>query len=343
MPTPTIERHITPDDLTKALHDDVRSGLTGRPKSLPPKWLYDAHGSELFERITELDEYYLTGAEREVLARHAPEIAAASRAETFVELGSGSSEKTRLLLDALTRGPVPLRRYVPVDVSESALVEAVERIAGNYPELLVHGMVDDFSDTVRALASLSPVAPAGPDYGGGRLVAVLGSTIGNLEARDRASFLAELRAALDGGDSLLLGTDLVKDRARLLAAYNDPGGVTAEFERNVLRVVNRELGADFSPESFDYVARWDTEREYVEMLLRSRKSQVVRVPALDLDVEFEAGEPLRTEISSKFRREKVEAELGTAGFRLEYWWTDPYDDYAMSLAVPACEGEARHV
>lgn len=322
MPLPSIERHVTADDLIKALHADVWEGLSATPKRLPPKWFYDARGSELFERITELDTYYPTRAERATLAEHAPAIAAATRVQTLVELGSGSSDKTRLLLDALAAAGT-LERYVPVDVSESALVEAAERVARDYPDIEVHGVVTDFEQTLAALP-----------YGRSRLVAVLGGTIGNLPPGQRTAFLSRLRAGLSEGDALLLGTDLVKDPERLVAAYDDPEGITAEFNRNVLHVINRELDADFVPEHFGHVAVWDPTNEWVEMRLRSRREQSVTVPALDLSAHFTEEEEMRTEISAKFRRERVEAELAEAGFALRHWWTDPAEDFALSLAVP---------
>ena len=326
MPISSIERHITADDLTKALQADVREGLAAAPKILPPKWFYDARGSELFERITALDEYYPTRAERAILRDHAGDVAAASAAGTLLELGSGSSEKTRLLLDAMAaRGS--LRRYVPVDVSESALVEAAERIAADYPRIDVHGIVADFDRSLEAL----PEDPSGTR----RLVALLGGTIGNFAPGERVSLLVRLRAGLSAGDTVLLGTDLVKSHDRLVAAYDDAEGVTAEFNRNVLHVVNRELGADFAVDQFGHVAAWDEEHERVEMRLRSRRAQTVRVPALDMTVGFAEGEEMRTEISTKFRQATVEAELAEAGFTLRQWWTDPAGDFALSLAAPA--------
>lgn len=326
MPFSSIERHIAADDLTKALHTDVREGLTGDPKTLPPKWFYDARGSELFEQITALDEYYPTRAERTILTARATEIAGACRAQTLVELGSGSSEKTRALLDALG-GVGSLRRYIPVDVSESALVEAAERIAAAYPDLDVHGVVADYEHSLGALSAL-------PDPGS-RLVALLGGTIGNLLPHERASFLARLRGELAPGDALLIGTDLVKGRERLLRAYDDEHGVTATFNRNVLHVINRELGANFTPEQFEHVAAWNAVDERIEMQLRSLRHQMVRIPALDLSLEFAAGEEMRTEVSAKFRRTGVEAELARADLTLRYWWTDAAGDFAVWLATPA--------
>jgi L-histidine Nalpha-methyltransferase len=314
--------HLTrtlPEDATgAALRADVLNGLTRTPKTLPPKWFYDALGSELFDRITELPEYYPTRAEREILLGRAAEIAAASGARTLVELGSGSSDKTRHLLDAMPE----LHAYVPVDVSESALRQAGEALVAERPGLEVHALIADFTAGIRL-----------PETPGPRLVAFLGGTIGNLVPEERAAFLASVRALLAPGDALLLGTDLVKDEAVLVAAYDDSAGVTAAFNKNVLSVMNRELGADFDPGAFEHVALWDAEREWIEMRLRSRTAQTVKVPALDLAVDFAAGEELRTEVSAKFRREGVTAELATAGLDLTHWWTDEEGRFALSLSV----------
>ncbi|MFF5403089.1 L-histidine N(alpha)-methyltransferase [Streptomyces misionensis] len=314
--------HVTrtlPEDATDAaLRADVRRGLTAEPKWLPPKWFYDARGSELFDEITGLPEYYPTRAEREILAARSGEIAAASGARTLVELGSGSSEKTRHLLDALAS----LAAYVPVDVSESALVQAGEAIITEHPGLDVHALIADFT------APLDLPRTPGP-----RLVAFLGGTIGNLLPAERAAFLASVRALLAPGDGLLLGTDLVKDERVLVRAYDDSAGVTAAFDKNVLNVVNRELGADFDPDAFDHVALWDARSEWIEMRLRSRTAQTVKVPALDLAVEFAAGEELRTEVSAKFRKEGVVRELADAGMELTHWWTDGQERFALSLSV----------
>jgi L-histidine N-alpha-methyltransferase len=314
--------HLTrtlPEDATDAaLRADVHRGLTGRPKTLPPKWFYDAHGSDLFEKITELPEYYPTRAEREILLARSGDIAAATRARTLVELGSGSSEKTRHLLDALT----DLHTYLPVDVSESALTQAGQALAAERPGLDVHALIADFT------AELTLPGTPGP-----RLVAFLGGTIGNLLPAERAAFLASVRALLAPGDALLLGTDLVKDEEVLVRAYDDAAGVTAAFNKNVLTVINRELGADFEPAAFDHVARWDAEHEWIEMRLRSRTAQTVKVPALDLAVDFAAGEELRTEVSAKFRQEGVRTELFAAGLDLAHWWTDAAGRFALSLSV----------
>ncbi|WP_229403416.1 L-histidine N(alpha)-methyltransferase [Micromonospora okii] len=313
-----LEIYLRERDLGQALREDVRAGLTATPKWLPPKWFYDARGSELFEEITRLPEYYPTRAERSVLAERAGEIAELTGAKTLIELGSGSSEKTRLLLDALTRRG-GLGTFVPLDVSASALRGSTARVAADYPGLRVRGIVGDFTRHLDRL-------PAG----GRRLVIFLGGTIGNLVPAERAGFLAALRAALEPGDWLLLGTDLVKDPAVVVPAYDDAAGVTAEFNRNVLRVVNRELGADFDPGAFTHVARWDPEREWIEMRLRAERPMRVRV--LDLEVDFAAGEELRTEVSAKFRPEGVAAELAAAGLTARRFWTDADNLFGVTLA-----------
>jgi L-histidine Nalpha-methyltransferase len=318
----SVDRHLPDDYQAAALRADALRGLTAEPKWLPPKWFYDTRGSELFEQITRLPEYYPTRAEHEILAARAGEIAAVAAADTLVELGSGSSEKTRLLLDAL-RHAGTLRRYVPVDVSESALAGASEALLAGYPELAVHAVVADFTEHLELLPS-----------GGRNLMAFLGGTVGNLEPAERAVFLADVRANLREGDAFLLGTDLVKNPDVLVAAYDDAAGVTAEFNRNVLHVLNRELGADFDVAAFAHVARWNVECEWIEMWLRSERSQTVKVPAIDLAVDFGAGEEMRTEISAKFRRDGIEAELVAAGFEMRRWWTDSEGRFALSLSVP---------
>ncbi|MGW0521089.1 L-histidine N(alpha)-methyltransferase [Crossiella sp. NPDC003009] len=320
MTLPVLDIHLTENDAATALRADVLSGLTANPKTLPPKWFYDERGSELFEQITELPEYYPTGAEREVLTAVADEIAATTGAETMVELGSGSSAKTRLLLDAL-RANGSLRRFIPLDVSAAALVQSTQALTEDYPGLEIRGVVGDFT---RHLDQL-PV-------GGRRLVAFLGGTIGNLLPAERAEFFAGVRATLKPGEWLLLGTDLVKDPDTLVRAYDDSQGVTAEFNRNVLRVLNRELAADFEVEAFEHVAVWDEDWEWIEMRLRATKAMSVRVEELGLEVKFDAGEELRTEVSAKFRQSGVRRELAATGFDLRKWWTDPAGRFGVSLA-----------
>ncbi|WJK43260.1 L-histidine N(alpha)-methyltransferase [Solwaraspora sp. WMMA2056] len=315
-----IDIALTEADQLQALRADVRLGLTAEAKWLPPKWFYDKYGSELFDRITTLAEYYPTRAERAALTAHAADIAAATRAVTLVELGSGSSEKTRLLLDALGRAG-SLDRFVALDVSESALRDAATALHHDYPQLTVHAIVGDFTRHLDRI-------PAG-DH---RLVAFLGGTIGNLVPAERAEFLAAVRAVLRPGEWLLLGTDLVKAESTLVAAYDDAQGVTAEFNRNVLHVVNRQLGADFDPTAFRHVARWDAGHEWIEMRLRAERAMTVEVADLELTVPFAAGEELRTEVSAKFRRAGVTAELAAAGFELTHWWTDPAGRFAISLS-----------
>ena len=317
-----VDVHLTPDAIAAALADDVRVGLGATPKELPPKWFYDDRGSELFDAITRLPEYYPTRAERAVLTARAATVAADTRADTLVELGSGTSEKTRLLLDALTEAG-SLRRFSPFDVSEATLRYAATAISDEYG-ISVHAVVGDFERHLDQLPT-----------GGRRLVAFLGGTIGNLAPPARAAFLAELAQGLGPDDTLLLGTDLVKDRHRLEAAYDDSAGVTAAFNRNVLHVINDALDADFAPDRFDHVARWDPDAAWIEMRLRARDAQQVEVAGIGMTVWFEAGEELRTEISAKFTRERVEAELAAVGLELRRWWTDPAGDFGVSLSTPA--------
>jgi L-histidine N-alpha-methyltransferase len=312
---PVIDVHLTPDHAVRALRADARAGLTADPKWLTPKWFYDARGSDLFEEITRLPEYYPTRAEREILDARAGEIASLTGAHTLVELGSGSSEKTRLLLSSLG-----VRTFVPLDVSEVALREAARAITADFPGLTVHGVVGDFTEHLDRLPGEAP-----------RVVAFLGGTIGNLLPDERADFLASVREVLEPGEWLLLGTDLVKDPETLVRAYDDAAGVTAEFNRNVLRVLNRQLGADFEVEAFSHVALWDAENEWIEMHLRADRAMRVLIPEIGLEVDFAAGEELSTEVSAKFRREGVEAELDKAGFQPGAWWTDSQERFALSL------------
>ena len=301
----SIEPRLPSDYLAATLRADVRQGLSAQPKTLPPKWFYDELGSKLFEQITELPEYYPT------------------RACSLVELGSGSSRKTRLLLDALTAQGT-LQRYSPLDVSASALEEAAQALCRDYPALRITAAVTDFEHDL-----------ALHDEPGPRLFAFLGSTIGNLNPAERREFYRMLRAGLGTGDALLLGVDLVKDPAVLVSAYDDSQGVTAAFNKNVLQVLNRELDADFDPDAFEHRAVWNADAEQIEMHLVARAEQRVTIPAVDLSVAFAAGESLRTEISSKFRRESLTAELAAAGFAVHHWWTDHGARFAQLLAVPS--------
>ncbi|HEY2763600.1 MAG TPA: L-histidine N(alpha)-methyltransferase [Pseudonocardiaceae bacterium] len=325
MTAPVLEIHLSDSDATDALRHDVRVGLTADPKWLPPKWFYDARGSDLFEQITTLPEYYPTRTERELLRRSAGEIAGQAAADTLVELGSGSSEKTRLLLDALT-ATGSLQRFVPLDVSESALRAAMVAVAAEYPRLVVHGVVGDFTQHLDLLPH---------EQTGRRLVAFLGGTIGNLPPSERSGFFTSLRAVLEPGELLLLGVGLATDPTVLVPAYDDAAGVTAEFNRNVLHVLNRELGADFDVTAFDHVAVWQPEQEWIEMRLRARRSMTVRLPAVDMIVQFAEGEEMLTEVSGKFRRERLTAELTGCGFTARSWWTDPDDRFALMLAAAA--------
>ncbi|MGW0159959.1 L-histidine N(alpha)-methyltransferase [Mycobacterium sp. NPDC003323] len=308
-------------DLAESLRRDVSEGLRQKPKSLPPKWFYDQTGSDLFDQITRLPEYYPTRTEAKILRAHAAEIVAASGADTLVELGSGTSEKTRLLLDALRDAGV-LRRFIPFDVDPSVLSDAATALRGEYPGIDIDTVCGDFEADLALLPKV-----------GRRMVVFLGSTIGNLTPGPRAAFLAAVADTMQSGDSLLLGTDLVKDVDRLVRAYDDSAGVTAAFNRNVLAVVNRELGADFDLDTFAHVAKWNSEQERIEMWLRSSLAQQVHVRDLDMTVDFDAGEEMLTEVSSKFRPEGVAAELAAAGLRRTHWWTDPAGDFGLSLAV----------
>ena len=317
----TVDVLMGPTDLEDALRADVRRGLTSHPKELPPKWFYDDHGCDLFDQITRLPEYYPTETERTILRTEAAAIVSASHADTLVELGSGTSDKTRALLDAFAAAG-QLKRFCPFEISESTLRSAAESISAEYPGVTIHAVVGDFE---RHLGDL----PAG----GRRMIAFLGSTIGNFTPPQREQFFADLADGMALGDSLLLGTDLVKDVARLEAAYDDAAGVTAAFNLNVLRVMNRELDADFDIGQFAHVARFDAEHEWIEMQLRSLRDQRVHLGQLDLTVDFAAGEEVRTEISTKFRRAGIEAELAAAGLHLDRWMTDPAGDFALSLAT----------
>ncbi len=326
--TARIDVHLTPADARAALRADVLLGLTAQPKRLPPKYFYDARGSALFEEITALPEYFPTRTEAALLTAHVDEVAALTGATTLVELGSGSSAKTRLLLDALGREGT-LRRYVPLDVSAAALREALDALAVRYPALGLHGVVGDFT------AHLDRLPRGGGSGAGGdrRLLAFLGGTIGNLEPGQRAVFLARVRAALRRGEHLLLGAALVTDPEVLVAAYDDAAGVTAEFNRNLLHVLNRELHADLDVDAFAHVALWDAEREWIEMRLRASRPTAATVHDLGLAVEFAVGEELHTEISAKFRTAGLDAELAAAGLPPLRTWIDPLERFALTLAV----------
>lgn len=316
----TYDDHLPADFSAASLRTDATAGLTATRKRLPPKWFYDKVGSELFEDITRLPEYYPTRTERSILMARADAMIAASGSHTLIELGSGSSEKTRLLLDALTDQVGEGASYVALDVSEDALRSACAGLAGGYPRLRVGALRADFSHQLQLLPT-----------GGRRTVAFLGSTIGNFEPAERAGFLRTLRSQLGGDDHFLLGTDLVKSPDVLIPAYDDAAGVTAAFNLNLLDVLNRGLDADFDRTAFEHVAIWDAEREWIEMRLRATRDQRVHLAAIGLDVRFERGEEMRTEVSAKFRRDRLTAELEAAGFTGQGWWADPREWFSVSL------------
>ncbi|GAB5903690.1 dimethylhistidine N-methyltransferase [Mycobacteroides chelonae] len=315
--TMTLENHLASGAAAEALRRDVRQGLTADAKSLPPKWFYDEVGSDLFDEITRLPEYYPTRTEAGLLRTHAADIASASGADTLVELGSGTSEKTRMLLDALAP-----KTFIPFDVDSGVLRAAGDALVAEYPGMRVRAVCGDFEQDLGRIPRE-----------GRRLVAFLGSTIGNLTTQPRARFLADVADTLQPGEMLLLGTDLVKDTGRLVRAYDDSAGVTAAFNRNVLAVINRELDADFDLEAFEHVALWNGDEERMEMWLRSVRDQRVTIEALNLVVDFGTGEMMLTEVSCKFRREGVARELAAAGLRQTHWWTDCSHDFGLSLAV----------
>jgi L-histidine N-alpha-methyltransferase len=310
----------------RSLSDDVLDGLTRPFKELPPKHFYDARGAALFDRICELPEYYPTRAERAILQLRAGEIAAVTEAVELVELGSGTAAKTRVLLDALQAAGT-LRRYVPFDVTEAMVRECARELTAEYPGLRVHGVIGDFE------RHLDRVPPAD----GPRIVAFLGGTIGNFPPGSRRRFLRQIARLLGPEDHLLMGTDLVKDPNVLEAAYDDAEGVTAEFNRNVLLVLNRELDADFDTGDFDHVALFDREHEWIEMRLRARRELTVRIRELGLQVHFDEGEELRTEISAKFTPERLAGDLAAAGMELSSWMTDPDGLFALTLSRPAAD------
>lgn len=310
----------------RALADDVLDGLTRPFKELPPKHFYDARGAELFDRICDLPEYYPTRAERSILVAQGPHIAQVTRAREVVELGSGTAEKTGVLLAAIDEHG-GLERYVPIDVTEAMVLQCADAFTGRFPDLRVHGIVGDFE---RHLGHV-PEAGRAP-----RIVAFLGGTIGNFTPGARRRFLRQIAGLLRPGvDHLLLGTDLVKDPAVLEAAYDDSAGVTAEFNRNVLHVVNRELGADFEPDAFEHVAFFDRQHEWIEMRLRATRRMRVSIPAVELEIDFAPREEMRTEISAKFTPERLRRDLAAAGLRLQELLTDDEDRFALSLSTPS--------
>jgi L-histidine Nalpha-methyltransferase len=319
-----VDVHLVPEDLRRALRRDARAGLTATPKSMPPVWFYDDRGCELYEAITRTPEYYPFRTERDLLRRSAGEIAEAAGCSVLVELGSGTSEKTRLLLGAMAASTSGLTGYVPFDVAEATL-RAAAQIVVDELDIGVHGVVGDFHEHLDDI----------PDLDGARLVAFLGSTIGNFPPPQRHRFLTELAEMLDPSDRFLLATDLVKPVDRLLAAYDDASGVTAAFNLNLLTVLNRELGASFRTDAFEHRAVWDAENRWIEMRLVSQEAQVVDIAALDLAVEFAEGEAMRTEISAKFTFDQVRRELAAVGMQVAGLWSDPAGDYLLTLARPA--------
>jgi L-histidine Nalpha-methyltransferase len=319
----TIDVHLPGGGPLSGIAADARMGLSAPFKELPPKYFYDERGSQLFERITELPEYYPTRAERAILDARAAEIVEVAGTSTLIELGSGSASKTRCLFDAMSSAD-SLDAYVPVDISEEITRDTAERLIGEYDGLRVHGVVCDYETHLERI----PREPGG-------LIAFLGGTIGNFDPNTRRSFLARIASLMYPEDRFLLGTDLVKDPARLEAAYNDSEGVTAEFNKNVLHVLNRELGADFDPAGFAHLAFWDEVNSWIDIRLRSLADQTVTVGALDMRVEFAEDEEMRTEISSKFTREQLEAIYCEVGLELVEWWTDAEGLFALSMAKAA--------
>jgi L-histidine N-alpha-methyltransferase len=305
-----------------ALYEETLRSLQAEVKELPAVWLYDERGSRLYEEITRLPDYYLPRREGEILRARAPAIAGRTQATTLVELGAGNAKNTRLLLDALDSAGT-LERFIPLDVSEQTLRASAEAIEGAYPRISVEAIVGDFERDLDLLPG-----------GGRRLIAFLGSTIGNLYPDQRARLLTALADSLTPSDALLLGVDLVKDVARVEAAYNDPDGVTEAFVRNALTAVNRELDAMFDQRRFVYAARWDPDHEWMDIGFRARQAHEVSIGRLGIELTFDVDEPLRVEISSKFRREPFELEAARAGLRVESWWTDAAGDFAVALVFP---------
>jgi L-histidine N-alpha-methyltransferase len=323
-PKLSVEVYLTAADLRQALRSDVAHGLTQPQKSIPPIWFYDEEGSRLFDEITRLPEYYPTRAERRLLTESAPEIAKYALADTLVELGAGSCDKTRILLDAMVSFG-PLHRYVPFDVSDQFLWAAANGLTEEYGALEINAVVGDFHQHLDTIPS-----------GGRRLFAFLGGTIGNLDPGQRQRFLFDLNCAMEAGDHLLLGTDLVKEPGRIVDAYDDREGVTAAFNRNVLHVLNTQLGANFDLGAFAHVALWNEHEQWIEMRLRSLVDQVVVVEDLDLSVRFAQGEELLTEISAKFTPERVESELVAADFIVDGMWGREDGEFLLTLCHPYC-------
>jgi L-histidine N-alpha-methyltransferase len=321
----TIESWLSETE-ERSLAYDVLDGLTRPFKEIPAKHFYDTRGSELFEQICDLPEYYPTRTETTILQERAAEIVAATGAGELVELGAGASVKARILLDAMEQAGT-LSRYVPLDVSESCVRDAAERLIRDYEGLRVHGVIGDFERHL-------PHVPA-PEPGTPRLIGLLGGTIGNFPPGSRRRLLRNIGELLGEEDRLLLGTDLVKDPNVIEAAYDDAQGITAEFNRNVLHVINRELGADFHPDWFEHVAFFDRRHEWLEMRLRAQRPCTVLIADVGLRVDFAAGEELRTEISAKFTQRRLQQDFAAAGLRLDGWFVDADDRFALSLAARA--------
>jgi L-histidine Nalpha-methyltransferase len=322
--TYTVDVHLSAEDVQDQMRVDALKGLQALDKSIPPVWFYDERGSRLFEEITQLPEYYPTRAERALLEAHSLTIAAMSKADTLVELGAGACDKTRVLLAALQHAET-LSRYVPFDVSDEFLRSAATTLSEEFDALDIHLVIGDFHHHLAEIPTE-----------GRRMVAFLGGTIGNLDPSQRARFLFDMNCIMSSDDSLLLGTDLVKDRKRLVAAYDDAAGVTADFNRNVLHVLNRQLGGDFDPERFRHVALWNEDEQWIEMRLRAAEALEVFLAGAGITVRFEEGEDLLTEISAKFTPEQVERELEDAGFVVEGMWGADEGEFLLSLAHPYC-------
>jgi L-histidine Nalpha-methyltransferase len=320
----TIDVHLSPDDVRQRMRADAISGLQAAHKSIPPVWFYDERGSQLFEQITHLPEYYPTRAERHLLELHAPTIGELSKADTLVELGAGACDKTRVLLSALQQLGT-LSTYVPFDVSDEFLRDAASMLSSEYDPLAVHLVIGDFSEHLAEI----PVD-------GRRMIAFLGGTIGNLNPTERARFLFDLNCTMSSDDSLLLGADLVKDRRRLVAAYDDAAGVTAAFNKNVLHVLNEQLGGDFDPDLFSHVALWNEAEQWIEMRLRAASATEVTLRDAGISVSFEPGEEILTEISAKFTPARIEEELGAAGFVVDGMWGADEGEFLLTLAHPYC-------
>jgi L-histidine Nalpha-methyltransferase len=322
-PPLTVEFHHLGVDKRQALVDDVRAGLAKTPKELPPIWFYDDHGSELFEQITELPEYYQTRTEAAILRTYAGDIAGRTSPNVILELGAGASTKTRILIDA-ARQVGNLERFVPFDVSDGIVQRAARELLHEFPGLTIHAVIGDFGEHMDRI----------PRFGR-QLVVFLGSTIGNFFPPQRQAFLRAVRQLLHPGDAFLLGVDLVKDRGELVSAYDDALGVTAAFNLNVLNVINAELDADFDLHAFSHVARYDEDHHWIEMLLRSNRRQTVHIPGAGITAEFAEGEHMRTEISAKFTRRRVQDTFAEAGLCMDAWYTDERERFALALASPS--------